>query len=233
MASDKIQIFTDGNFDQTVVKSEKLVLVDFWAEWCGPCRRLAPTVDALASDYDGKMTVGKLNVDENPNTAGRFSIRGIPTILMFKGGEIVESVVGLADKDRLGREQFEVDLRAGPAEAEVAPAARLTGWRAAIGPLAIALVLFSVPLWLNDFWVGVVSQGVALAVLFLTFTVVIGEGGMLSLAQVALAGIGAFTAAKLATDSGWPVWLALLAGAAIFVSPSRYGKLRKASVSAT
>ena len=116
-----------------------------------------------------------------------------------------------------GREQFEVDLRAGPAETEIAPAQRLTGWRAAIGPLAVALVLFSVPLWLNDFWVGVLSQGVALAVLFLTFTVVIGEGGMLSLAQVALAGIGAFTAAKLATDAGWPVWLALLAGALVTV----------------
>jgi branched-chain amino acid transport system permease protein len=117
----------------------------------------------------------------------------------------------------LRREQFEVDLRVGPAEAEVAPASRLRGWRAAIGPIAVALALFSVPLWLNDFWVGVVSQGVALAVLFLTFTVVIGEGGMLSLAQVALAGIGAFTAAKLATESGWPVWLALLAGALICV----------------
>ena len=101
MASDKIQIFTDGNFDQVVVGSDRLVLVDFWAEWCGPCRRLAPTVDALATDYDGRMTVGKLNVDENPGVAGRFSIRGIPTILIFKGGEIVESVVGLADKDRL------------------------------------------------------------------------------------------------------------------------------------
>jgi len=101
MASDRIQTFTDGNFDQTVIQSGRPVLVDFWAEWCGPCRRLAPTVDALAVDFDGRVTVGKLNVDENPNTAGRFSIRGIPTLLLFKGGQIVESVVGLTDRDHL------------------------------------------------------------------------------------------------------------------------------------
>ena len=101
MASDKLQTLTDGNFDQSVIKSAQPVLVDFWAEWCGPCRRLAPTVDELATDYDGRVTVGKLNVDDNPNVASRFSIRGIPTLLLFKGGEIVEQVVGLADKASL------------------------------------------------------------------------------------------------------------------------------------
>jgi thioredoxin 1 len=103
MASTKVQTFTDGDFEQVVMKAATPVLVDFWAEWCGPCRRLAPTVESLAADLDGRLTVGKLNVDENPNTAGRFSIRGIPTLLLFKGGQIVESVVGLADKDELKR----------------------------------------------------------------------------------------------------------------------------------
>jgi thioredoxin 1 len=101
MASEKVQTLTDGNFDQSVIKASQLVLVDFWAEWCGPCRRLAPTVDELATDYDGRVVVGKLNVDDNPNVASRFSIRGIPTLLLFKGGEIVEQVVGLADKASL------------------------------------------------------------------------------------------------------------------------------------
>jgi thioredoxin 1 len=101
MASEKVQTLTDSNFDQSVINSAKPVLVDFWAEWCGPCRRLEPTVDELATDYDGRVVVGKLNVDDNPSVAGRFSIRGIPTLLLFKGGQIVEQVVGLADKDAL------------------------------------------------------------------------------------------------------------------------------------
>jgi thioredoxin 1 len=96
-----VQTFTDGNFDQTVINASTPVLVDFWAEWCGPCKRLAPTVDALAGEYAGKVTIGKLNVDENPNTAFKFQIRGIPALLLFKGGQVVESVIGLTHKDDL------------------------------------------------------------------------------------------------------------------------------------
>ena len=96
-----VQTFTDGNFDETVLKAGAPVLVDFWAEWCGPCKRLGPTVDAIATEYAGKVTVGKLNVDENPNVSFKCQIRGIPTILIFKGGQVVESVVGLAQKEDL------------------------------------------------------------------------------------------------------------------------------------
>jgi branched-chain amino acid transport system permease protein len=115
-------------------------------------------------------------------------------------------------------ERFEVDTRTTRQDRPEAPAPPpLRGWRAALGPLLLAGALFSVPLWLSDFWVGVVGQGMGLAILFLTFTVVTGEGGMVSLCQMTLAGIGGFTAAKLATDSGWPLGLALLVGAVIAV----------------
>jgi thioredoxin len=99
MAAENVQTFTDGNFETSVLKAGVPVLVDFWAEWCGPCKRLAPTIDALAADYAGKLTIGKLNVDDNPNTAFKFQIRGIPAVLLFKDGAVVESVVGLAPKE--------------------------------------------------------------------------------------------------------------------------------------
>ena len=101
MASEKLKTLTDSNFDQETKNG--LVLVDFWAEWCGPCRRLAPTVDALAAEYEGRATVAKLNVDENPNVPGRFMIRGIPTLLLFKNGQLAETMVGLAPKEDIAR----------------------------------------------------------------------------------------------------------------------------------
>ncbi len=101
MASDKVKTFTDGNFDDET--KQGVVLVDFWAEWCGPCRRLAPTVDALASEFDGRATVAKLNVDDNPNVPGRYAIRGIPTLLLFKDGQLEETIVGLAAKEDIAR----------------------------------------------------------------------------------------------------------------------------------
>ena len=101
MASDKVQALTDGNFDATIKAASVPVLVDFWAEWCAPCRRLAPTVEALAAELDGQLMVAKVNVDENPVTPGRFGIRGIPTLILFKGGEMVDQVVGLVSKDEL------------------------------------------------------------------------------------------------------------------------------------
>jgi thioredoxin 1 len=103
MTSEKLATFTDTNFDTDVVQADKPVLVDFWAEWCGPCKMLAPTVDALAVELDGRLVVGKLNVDDNPLVTSRYNIRGIPTLLLFKGGTVVESVVGVQDKNSLKR----------------------------------------------------------------------------------------------------------------------------------
>jgi len=90
--------FNDATFDNDVLNSETPVLVDFWAEWCGPCRMMGPTIDAVASEYAGKVKVGKLNVDDNGNTAMRYGIRGIPTLLLFKGGRVVEQRVGAVGK---------------------------------------------------------------------------------------------------------------------------------------
>ena len=99
--AENVQTFTDGNFDSSVLKAAQPVLVDFWAEWCGPCKRLAPAVDALATDYAGKVTIGKLNVDDNPDTTIKFNVRGIPALLLFKGGQVVDQVVGLVPKDEI------------------------------------------------------------------------------------------------------------------------------------
>ncbi len=103
MAGVNTLTFTDATFDAEVINSDVPVLVDFWAEWCGPCRMMAPTIDAIAADYAGRVKVGKLNVDENGLTATRYGIRGIPTLLLFKGGRVVEQRVGAIPKSEVQR----------------------------------------------------------------------------------------------------------------------------------
>jgi len=98
MAAENTLTFTDVAFDQEVLKSDTPVLVDFWAPWCGPCKAMGPTIDALATEYAGKVKVGKLNTDDNPGTAMRYGIRGIPTLLLFKGGQVVDQRVGAMPK---------------------------------------------------------------------------------------------------------------------------------------
>lgn len=101
MASDKIHVFNDINFDDEVLKADTPVLVDFTATWCGPCKALAPIVDQVATELDGKVKVGKLDVDESPITAGKFGVRGVPTVMVFKNGERSAQHVGLTTKAKL------------------------------------------------------------------------------------------------------------------------------------
>jgi thioredoxin 1 len=103
MASNAIAEVTDANFDADVLKSDKPVLVDFWAAWCGPCRAIAPIVEELAGEYQGKVTVGKMDVDRNSATPMRYKVTGIPTLLVFKGGQVVEQLVGYRSKDDISK----------------------------------------------------------------------------------------------------------------------------------
>ena len=101
MASDKVQTMTDSNFETTIKTATVPVLVDFWAEWCQPCLRLGPAVDGLAAEFDGRLIVAKMNVDENPMTPSRFGVRSIPMLILFKDGKAVDQSIGLVPKDAL------------------------------------------------------------------------------------------------------------------------------------
>ncbi len=94
----KLLEFTDGNFESDVIGSEIPALVDFWAEWCAPCKMIAPTVEAIAQEYDGKLLVGKLNIDDNPSAPTKFGIRSIPTLIIFKEGKVADQIVGVRSK---------------------------------------------------------------------------------------------------------------------------------------
>ncbi len=111
MAAENVKEFTDAAFESDVLSNDNVVLVDFWAEWCGPCRAIAPVIDQLATDYEGRAVIGKMNVDQNPGVPGNFGIRGIPTLLVFKGGEVVAQLVGAQSKAKIA-EQLDRALEA-------------------------------------------------------------------------------------------------------------------------
>ena len=101
--SDSILKLTDAEFENQVINAKMPILVDYWAEWCGPCKMIGPVVDELAGEYEGKAIIGKVNVDENPETAAKFMVRSIPTLLILKGGEIVDKQVGAVPKSTLAQ----------------------------------------------------------------------------------------------------------------------------------
>ena len=101
MAGESVLEVTDANFEQSVLKSEQTVMVDFWATWCGPCKALSPVVDEVAAAYNGKAKVYKMDVDRNNATPMRYGVRGIPTLLIFKGGKVQEQIVGVVAKERI------------------------------------------------------------------------------------------------------------------------------------
>ena len=101
MASNTIQRVTDDTFEPEVLKSDTPVLVDYWAEWCGPCKSIAPILDEVAKEYEGRLKIAKINVDENQQTPAKFGIRGIPTLMLFKGGEVEATKVGALSKSQL------------------------------------------------------------------------------------------------------------------------------------
>src|SRR2546423_11466133 len=101
--SEHVKEVSDKSFESDVLKSDRPVLVDFWAEWCAPCRMLAPTVEAIATQYEGRAKVTKLNVDHNNSTSARYNIKGIPTLLLFKGGVIKDQIVGATSKENIAK----------------------------------------------------------------------------------------------------------------------------------